>query len=121
MLSSLRLNEDEFNALQRNVKDKLIVKSDLFINTSPQELTRFLSFIEKTAPYDIIIDGLNVAFAAGDRHNVNRVNLLSVTVHHFKEMGMKIMLLGRKHMLRWPKRPMQFIMSNTDHFFTEDL
>lgn len=117
-LQCFKLSEDEFNLLQQNVKEKLIVSSDLFLKTSPQELNNFMQFVEKTAPYDIVLDGLNIAFAAG-RHSTERMKILTTVVEHFSKQDKKILLLGRKHMIKWPN--MKRIMNITCSFLTDNL
>lgn len=120
-LDCLSLTDEEFTLLQQNVKEKLIVGSDLFLKTSPAELKRFSDFVEKTAPYDIVLDGLNIAYTAGVGNNMNKVKVLNNVVEHFVGQKKKILLLGRQHMMRWNKRIMQQIMNNTSFFFTDNL
>lgn len=43
--------------------DRIIIGSDVYRNTNPKELLNFKKFIEKTKPYDIVIDGLNLTYA----------------------------------------------------------
>ncbi|KOB65995.1 Uncharacterized protein OBRU01_21943, partial [Operophtera brumata] len=120
-LECLKLSDEDFLKLQQNVKEKLIVGSDLFLKSSPEELQRFLSFIEKTAPYDVVIDALNVAYAVGKGFPSDRLGLLLATVDHFKEKNKKILLLGRKHMLKWGKSSIEKLKNSTCIFFTENL
>ncbi|KAJ8719521.1 hypothetical protein PYW08_011696 [Mythimna loreyi] len=120
-LDCLSLTNEEFALLQQNVKERLIVGSDLFLKTSPEELKRFSDFIEKTAPYDVVLDGLNVAYTVGPGNNMNKVKLLSTVVDYFLRQNKKILLLGRQHMMNWNKRMMQHIMDNTSFFFTDNL
>lgn len=103
------------------MKAKLIVGSDLFLKTSPEELKRFSDFVEKTAPYDIVLDGLNIAYTVGGGNNMEKVKFLNDIVDHFVRQKKKILLLGREHMLRWNKRIMKQIMNNTNYFFTDNL
>lgn len=42
---------------------KVIIGDDIFQKTTPSEFHRFNQFIDKTKPYDIVIDGLNIAYA----------------------------------------------------------
>lgn len=42
--------------------NRIIIGSDIYRKTNPQELQRFKKFIENTKPYDIVIDGLNISY-----------------------------------------------------------
>lgn len=93
--------------------------SDLFLKTSPEELKRFMDFVEQTKPYDIVLDALNIAYVAGKGDVNERIRILTFVVNHFVERKKKILLLGRKHMLKW-RRLLQ-LMKKTESFFTEDM
>lgn len=64
-LSSTKLNEVEFAKLSRSFLDDVLIRKDVFLKSSPEELLRFKKFVDKTAPYDCVIDGLNVAYSHG--------------------------------------------------------
>lgn len=118
-LDCLTLSEEEFNILQNVVKEKLIIGSDLFLKSSPEELKRFLDFVEKTAPYDIVLDGLNIAFTVRDPYN--RIRVIKNVIDYFYLKKKRILLLGRKHMLRWQRGALLTIMKKTENFFIEDM
>jgi len=40
--------------------DDVIIGSDLYHKSNPEELQNFKKFVERTKPYDIVIDSLNV-------------------------------------------------------------
>ncbi|KAI8432108.1 hypothetical protein MSG28_004611 [Choristoneura fumiferana] len=120
-LQCLKLSMEEFHKLQNNIKEKLIVGSDLFLKTSPDELQRFQKFIEKTAPYDIVLDSLNIALAVGTPNSVQRISFLKAVVDQFKRENKRILLLGRNHMLKWPRQPLDYLRRNTFSFFTDNL
>lgn len=65
-----KLNEAEFNKLSDVFLNKVLIRRDVFIKTSPDELNRFRSFIEKLVPFDCVIDGLNVAYSHGTNRGV---------------------------------------------------
>ncbi|XP_049874935.1 mitochondrial ribonuclease P catalytic subunit [Pectinophora gossypiella] len=117
-LECLKLTEDEFKLIQKNVKDRIIVGSDILLKTSPQELQRFLEFVERTAPYDIVLDALNICYAMG-KFKADKVGPLIYVVEHFRQQNKKILLIGRKHMLKWPK--MNYLLNKTCNFFTDDM
>ncbi|XP_035437459.2 mitochondrial ribonuclease P catalytic subunit [Spodoptera frugiperda] len=120
-LDCLTLTNDEFDKLQRIVKEKLIVGSDLFLKTSPEELKSFTDFVDKTAPYDIVLDGLNIAYGVGMASHTHKMKFLNQVVDHFVRQNKKILLLGRQHMMRWNMKMMQQIMQKTKCFFTENV
>lgn len=45
--------------------ESVVIGKDVFMNSTPEELQRFISFVEKNGPFDIILDGLNIAFMSG--------------------------------------------------------
>ncbi|XP_053608447.1 mitochondrial ribonuclease P catalytic subunit [Plodia interpunctella] len=119
-LTPLKLSDEEFLKLQKVIKEKLIVGSDLFLKTSPEELQRFTQFVEKTGPYDIVLDALNIAFSArgGSR---DKLVVLHAVVDRFRQKKLKILVLGRKHMMTWQRRSIQELTSKACCFFTDDL
>jgi ribonuclease P protein 3 len=42
-------------------------------------------------------------------------------VHHFIKDSKKVMVLGRKHMVNWPKENMNYVMKNAVVFLAEDM
>lgn len=64
-LKPATLTADEFNKLRSSFISSVIVGENIFLKTNPKELEQFQEFLEKTAPYDFVLDGLNIAFAVG--------------------------------------------------------
>lgn len=44
-----------------------MVGGDVFRKTTPEEINEFKNFVKNTAPYDMVIDGLNIAFTGGPK------------------------------------------------------
>lgn len=59
------MSEKEFGHLREVFLKNVLVGSDIFKNTTPEELQRFFKMVEEKAPFDIVIDGLNVAYMIG--------------------------------------------------------
>ncbi|KAJ0176192.1 hypothetical protein K1T71_008366 [Dendrolimus kikuchii] len=120
-LDLLSLSKDEFNSLKEVIQDKLIVGSDLFLKTSPTELRTFLKFIEHNAPFDVVLDGLNIAYAANNVPGIEKVTVLNNVVDYFRSRNKKVLLLSRKHMRQWRGKGIEKLLHNTCNFFTDNV
>ncbi|GCB78716.1 hypothetical protein scyTo_0015870 [Scyliorhinus torazame] len=61
ILESIQLSEEEYNLLRKRVMNDIIQGTDIFKKTTPQELQHFQTFVQNRLPFDVVIDGLNVA------------------------------------------------------------
>ncbi|XP_071962546.1 mitochondrial ribonuclease P catalytic subunit-like [Antedon mediterranea] len=121
-LEKLELTDAEFKNLHEQVIKKVIRGTDIFRKTSPQELQAFIQFVDKSAPYDVVIDGLNVAYVQFNKTLRKSQLLLQVVQYLVETRGYKCLVLGRHHMLKqWNKLDMQKLMDCADCFFTEDM
>ncbi|KAL1459217.1 hypothetical protein WDU94_011224 [Cyamophila willieti] len=119
-LDRLSIDATEFDSLKRNFLDRALVGGDIFQKTTPQEFEKFLSFLKKTSPYDIVMDALNVAYIGGMGSH-KQSDTLSRVINHFLARGDRILLLGRVHMLRWPKPVVSLIKTKTQYFFVDNI
>ena len=51
---------EDFDSMRKNFLKHSLIKSDVFLNSSPEELSRFTEFLSKSEPYTVVVDGLNV-------------------------------------------------------------
>lgn len=79
-MKTLDVTDVEFKLLQDCFMSNVLVGKNIFNNSSPQELNDFKDFIEMTAPYDVVVDGLNLAYAY--RGKFKNDSLVSETKPH---------------------------------------
>lgn len=62
MLDAVRINEKEFQLVKNEFMNKVVKGKDIYQKTTPEEWQRFERVIEENRPFDIVMDGLNVAY-----------------------------------------------------------
>lgn len=72
----MELSQEEFATLKKAVYESSIVGKDIFRRTTPKELDRFREFTANMPQYDVVIDGLNVAYAIGTQQSTRVFSLL---------------------------------------------
>jgi ribonuclease P protein 3 len=121
-LQSFDLTEEEFKDLQTYIIKNIIVGKDVFSKTTPEELLRFKHFVSNMDKYDVVIDGLNVGYSAGVKQTTMVFSaLVASVVSHFVNRGKKVLVMGRNHMNKWPKKNWRYIQENAEIFLTQDL
>lgn len=121
-LESIHLTPEEYNTLKIAIIDSVIKGEDTFRKTTPEELQTFLKFVDSQPPYDIVVDGLNVAYLS--RTNPFSTPLLNV-VSCLAAKGKRVLVLGRKHMLinskKWLKEDIRRLQQCADCFFLDNI
>lgn len=64
-LKKVEFNEEEFKKLSKSFLEDVMMRNDVFLKTNPEELKKFMKFVDISLPFDCVIDGLNVAFSHG--------------------------------------------------------
>ena len=59
-MDRIDLNDSEFDALRKAFIEKTLIGQNVYIKTHPLELRRFRKFLEVNAPFDIVVDVLNI-------------------------------------------------------------
>ncbi|XP_011733194.2 mitochondrial ribonuclease P catalytic subunit isoform X1 [Macaca nemestrina] len=121
-IESIQLSPEEYEFLKGRIMRDVIDGGDQYKKTTPQELKRFENFIKSCPPFDIVIDGLNVAkmFPKARESQV----LLNV-VSQLAKQNLRLLVLGRKHMLRqsfqWRKDEMAEVQKQASCFFADNI
>ncbi|XP_026804869.1 mitochondrial ribonuclease P catalytic subunit [Rhopalosiphum maidis] len=119
ILKNVDVTDSEFKILQECFLSNVMIGKNIFNNSSPQELNDFKDFIEITAPYDVVVDGLNLAYAY--RGKIGNHSLTKIIMKNFIEKKLKVLLIGRKHLIKMLGKEFDFIKENAQVFFTNDL
>lgn len=99
-----------------------MIGRDIFTKSTPDELVHFKDFLSKMQPFDVVLDGLNIAYSAGQRKPSDLyASLLSVVVNHFANQNKRVLVLGRVHMTRWPRRHWDEIKAKATIFLTQNI
>ncbi|KAH8274347.1 hypothetical protein KR044_003727 [Drosophila immigrans] len=121
-LEHVAISEADFARLRDAFLDKVLIRHDVFQKSTPEEVQRFKRYVDQTAPYDCVIDGLNVAYSTGNKKSPQQLaQLVATVVRYFKERKKRVLVLGRQHMRSWSKPAMQYIQSNACVFLTSNL
>ncbi|XP_026966853.1 mitochondrial ribonuclease P catalytic subunit [Sagmatias obliquidens] len=121
-IESIHLSSEEYEFLKEKIMRDVIDGGDQYRKTTPQELKRFQDFVKYHPPFDIVIDGLNVAkmFPKARESQV----LLDV-VSQLAKQNLQVLVLGRKHMLkqnsRWRKDDMEKVQKQASFFFADNI
>lgn len=101
---------------------KVLLRDNVFLKSTPEEIEKFEKFLSRSTRYDIVIDGLNVAYSTGNKKPPHvYAKLLATVVKYFDSQGKHILILGRRHMNSWPKYEMEFIRKNSSIFLADNL
>ncbi|KAL4700789.1 hypothetical protein H8959_014793 [Pygathrix nigripes] len=121
-IESIQLSPEEYEFLKGRIMRDVIDGGDQYKKTTPQELKRFENFVKSCPPFDIVIDGLNVAkmFPKARESQV----LLNV-ISQLAKQNLRLLVLGRKHMLkqsfRWRKDEMAEVQKQASCFFADNI
>ncbi|XP_031628172.1 mitochondrial ribonuclease P catalytic subunit-like [Contarinia nasturtii] len=116
------LSTTQFNMLRTEFMDKVVKGADIYQKTTPEEWKSFEEVIRENGPFDIVMDGLNVSYLAKktvDQAKANNqssslsklhfnldgrpnVHTLTNAVKQLHDEGKRVLVVGRKHMNRWP-------------------
>lgn len=121
-LESIHLSPEEYEFLKEKIMRDVIDGGDQYKKTTPQELKRFERFVNSCPPFDIVIDGLNVAKMLPKSRESQ--NLLAV-VSQLAQQNLQVLVLGRKHMLtasaRWRRDEMEQVQRQAHCFFADNI
>ncbi|XP_074249454.1 mitochondrial ribonuclease P catalytic subunit isoform X2 [Saimiri boliviensis] len=121
-IESIQLSPEDYEFLKGRIMRDVIDGGDQYRKTTPQELKRFENFVKSCPPFDIVIDGLNVAKMFP---KARESKLLLNVVSQLAKQNLRLLVLGRKHMLRkssqWRKDEMEEVQKQARCFFADNI
>ena len=95
----------EFNLLHKEVLEAVLHGKDIYQSTYPKELEEFLKMVDAEGPFDVVIDGLNMAFSStpgrykdiqsrGQPGRLESLQVLNV-VDYFCDAGLRVLVVTR--------------------------
>ncbi|XP_045120550.1 mitochondrial ribonuclease P catalytic subunit-like isoform X2 [Portunus trituberculatus] len=105
-LETKAVSEEEFRNLQEEFVPRVLVRSDIFRSTNPEEWEDFKQYVEERKPFSLVVDGLNASYILNKKGEHFRHKSLEevVTQALQNESRSRILVLGRQHMQKWMKR-----------------
>ncbi|XP_053450419.1 mitochondrial ribonuclease P catalytic subunit isoform X2 [Nycticebus coucang] len=121
-IESIELSPEEYEFLTGKIMKDVIDGGDQYKKTTPWELKTFEKFVKSCPPFDIVIDGLNVAKMFP---KARESQVLLELVSQLAKQNLRLLVLGRKHMLkkssRWRKDEMEMVQKQASCFFADDI
>nr|XP_023014613.1 mitochondrial ribonuclease P protein 3 [Leptinotarsa decemlineata] len=116
------LKDEEFDDLKDKLFKNVIIGKDVFVKTNPEELQKFTRFVEDMGKFDVVLDGLNVAYTAGTRQPPQVLSgMVAAVVSHFVNQNKNVLVLGRVHMNNWPRTNWRYINEHATVFLTQNI
>ncbi|XP_014262379.1 mitochondrial ribonuclease P catalytic subunit [Cimex lectularius] len=119
-LKNVELTQEEFDSLREAFLNPVLIGNDIFLKTKPQELQKYHKFLDNMGIVDVVLDGLNIAYGSNKYGTQSYSELLRNVVQHFVRKNKKIIVLGRRHMLKWPAQQINYIRSHTGLFLIDN-
>ncbi|KRZ09946.1 Mitochondrial ribonuclease P protein 3, partial [Trichinella pseudospiralis] len=61
----MALSDEEFKSLKDDVFKRIVFGEDPSRQTTIEELIHFQQFLNKNGPFDVVVDGCNIAYLGG--------------------------------------------------------
>ncbi|XP_050539875.1 mitochondrial ribonuclease P catalytic subunit [Daktulosphaira vitifoliae] len=119
ILKPVEVTNNEFKQLNECFMKNVMIQNNIFKNSTPTELQTFEDFIKNSSPYDVVVDGLNVAYAY--RGKLNNNSLITTVMKILIDKKLKVLLIGRAHLIQNLGRNLDYIKNNAHIFLTNDL
>ena len=122
VLSKYKIDTESRERIMKILIDFVIKKKDVYLKTSPLELQKFLNFLNKTDPFDLVVDQPNVSYKPLNQKLSNRFNKsrnLYDSVKHFSDLGWNILLVCRPEVRRSPHYKKLFDLPGVSLFIVD--
>ena len=77
-----KLSPERFDTLRSAVIEHAFIRKDIFFNSDPPEVATFEKFLERHQGFDMVVDGLNVAYLGGSTHQNRNMRTVAKRVRY---------------------------------------
>jgi len=120
-----KISAEEFEELRSTLMSEALMRGgNVFLNTTPAEVNEFKTFLDTYKAFDLVVDGLNVAFKGRQSSTTKERDFTLCEVLKYLSMNKssKILVLGKKHMRFWNAAKLTSPANENVHwFFTDNL
>lgn len=64
------ITQKEHKILTNAIKNNVVIGKSIFSKTTPKEFRDFIDLVDRTGPYDFVLDGLNIALMSSRKNAV---------------------------------------------------
>lgn len=120
-MNRIEVASSDFEGLQREFLERALVGSNIYLKSNPQEVERFKDFVMENAPFDVVLDALNIAYRRSGGTAAKSKQLREIVHYYAREKHMKVLVIGRAHMNNWSPGDMAYISKNAKTFYTDNI
>ena len=117
-----KIDDESRERIMKILIDFVIKKKDVFLKTSPLELQKFLNFLKKADPFDLVVDQPNVSYKPLNQklyNNFNKSRNLYDSVKHFSDLGWNTLLICRPEVRKFPHYRSLFDLPHVSLFIVD--
>lgn len=107
--------------MKKDVEKYIVNKEKILEKSNTSELMRFKQVVNKKRKFDYVIDGLNTSLIFHTTGNIMEQSIiLKGIVEKLVNKRKRVLVIGRKHMEKWPELYLNYVKTKSTMFLTND-
>jgi mitochondrial ribonuclease P protein 3 len=120
-LNEIVITPEDHEKLKHAIVNNIMIGKNSFSRSTPKEVDDFLKLLRESKPFDIIVDGLNVAYSIPNTPWHVKSGLVVNVVKSFVKDNKRVLVIGRQHMKKWGYQAMNYLKNNSTLYLLDDL